>query len=308
MPLHPQAAAFLRETADAPPLDTQTPEENRAGITQVIPLTGAPAPLPVVEDVALPTALGPVPVRIYRPSTDPGLPVVAHFHGGGWTVGDLDSHDTTCRDLAAGAGAVVVAVDYRRGPEEPFPAAYDDCLAVTRALLEDGAALDLDPARVAVAGDSAGGNLAAVVALALRGVGTGLVHQALIYPVTDLAGLGETPSYREFGDGHFLTTRDMRYFRDSYLKGHDPADPRVSPLRAEDLSGLPPATVITGECDPLRDEGEAYADRLRGAGVEAELRRFSGQVHPFVLLAGMVDDAVEARRYLSARLAAAFAG
>ncbi|WP_210493442.1 alpha/beta hydrolase [Patulibacter sp. SYSU D01012] len=308
MPLHPQAAAFLRETADAPPLDACTPEENRAALTQVVPLTGPAVPLPVVEDVALPTASGPVPVRVYRPSLAPGLPAIAHFHGGGWTVGDLDSHDTTCRDLAAGAEAVVVAVDYRRGPEDPFPAAYDDCLAVTDALLQDGAGLGVDPARVAVAGDSAGGNLAAVVALALRGVGAGLVHQALIYPATDLAGIGETASYREYAEGHFLTTRDMRYFRDSYLAGHDPADPRVSPLRAEDLSGLPPATVVTGERDPLRDEGEAYADRLRAAGVPAEVRRFAGQVHPFVLMAGMIDDAVEARRYLSARLRAAFAG
>ncbi|MGX6450247.1 alpha/beta hydrolase fold domain-containing protein, partial [Patulibacter sp. S7RM1-6] len=159
MPPHPQAQAFLRETADAPPLDTRTPEENRAGLADVIPLTGAPHPLPVVEDVALPTAAGAIPVRVYRPGTEHGLPVLAYFHGGGWAVGDLDSHDTTCRDLAAGSHAVVVAVHYRRGPEQPFPAAYDDCLAVTRALLDDGAGLGVDPARVAVGGDSAGGNL-----------------------------------------------------------------------------------------------------------------------------------------------------
>jgi acetyl esterase len=308
MPLHPQAVAFLEAVADAPPLDTLTPEENRAGLAPVIPLSGDPRPMASVEDRTIETATGPVSVRVYRPRAEPGMPVVAYFHGGGWVVGDLDSHDTTCRDLAGLADAAVVAVHFRRAPEHPFPAAYDDCVGVTRALLEDGAGLGVDPARVAVCGDSAGGNLAAVAALALRGVGSGLVHQALIYPVTDAAGVGATGSYAAFGEGHFLTTGDMAYFVRSYAGSTDPADPRLSPLRAPDLAGAAPASVVVAACDPLRDEGHAYADRLREAGVEADLREFAGQVHPFVLLAGIVDDAVEARAWLATRLRAAFGG
>lgn len=307
MTVAPQAAAFLEKVAGAPPLDTQTPEQNRADLAQVLPLTGPKRELASVEDRTIETATGPVAVRVYRPRTDPGLPAIAHFHGGGWVLGDLESHDTVCRDIAAAADAVVVAVDYRRAPEQPFPAAYDDCVGVARALLEDGAGLDVDPARIAVAGDSAGGNLSAVAARALRGVGSGLVHQVLIYPVTDVAGVGASESYTAFGEGHFLTTRDMAYFARSYAGETDPADPRLSPLRADDHADLPPATVITGGCDPLRDEGEAYAEQLRAAGIAVELRRFDGQVHPFVLLAGIIDDAVEARRWIGERLRAAFA-
>jgi acetyl esterase len=305
MPVHPQARAFLDLVAEAPPLDTRTPEENRADLANVLPLTGDPAPLHEVADRALPGPGGEVPVRVYRPSAEPGLPVVAYFHGGGWVLGDLESHDTTCRDLAAQAGCVVVAVDYRRAPEHPFPAALEDCLAVTHALQDGVGDLDVDGERVAVAGDSAGGNLAAVVAQHLRRAEPALAHQALIYPVTD-ARVGATASYAEFADGHFLTRRDMQYFVDSYASGVDPADPRVSPLRAPDLAGVAPATVVTAECDPLRDEGEAYAERLRAAGVPVELRRFAGQVHPFVLLAGMIDAAREARAWVAERLRGAF--
>jgi acetyl esterase len=176
---------------------------------------------------------------------------------------------------------------------------------VVRRLLEDGAGLDVDPARVAVTGDSAGGNLAAVACQQPRGVGSGIAHQVLIFPVTDAVAVGETASYREFGEGHFLTTRDMAYFVRSYAAGTDPADPKISPLRAADLSGLPPATVLTAECDPLRDEGEAYAKKLEQAGVEVTLRRFDGQVHPFILVGGLIDDAGVARSWLGERLRAA---
>lgn len=308
MPLHPQAVAFLEAVADAPPLDTLTPEQNRAGLAPVIPLSGDPRPMASVEDRTVTTATGPVPVRVYRPRADPGLPVVAYFHGGGWVVGDLESHDTTCRDLAGHADAVVVAVHFRRAPEHPFPAAYEDCVGVARALLENGGGLEVDPSRVAVCGDSAGGNLAAVAALALRGVGAGLAHQALIYPVTDAAGVGATASYDAFGTDHFLTTRDMAYFVRSYAGATDPADPRLSPLRADDLAGAASASVLVGGCDPLRDEGVAYAERLRAADVDVELREYAGQVHPFVLLAGILDDAVDARAWLGGRLRAALHG
>ena len=308
MTLDPQAAAFLRIVADAPPLDTIPAEANRRTIIETIPLSGAVTELARVEDLVLDTATGSVPVRVYRPSLAAGLPVTTYFHGAGWVGGNLDTHDRVARDIAAASGVVVVAVDYRLAPESPFPAAYDDCLGVVRRLLEDGAGLGVDPTRVAVAGDSAGGNLAAVACQQLRGVGSGIVHQVLVFPVTDAAAVGETDSYREFGEGHFLTTRDMAHFVRSYAGDTDPADVRISPLRAQDLSGLPPATVLTAECDPLRDEGEVYARRLRQAGVEVTLRRFDGQVHPFILLGGLVDDANVARAWLGERLGSALAG
>jgi acetyl esterase len=306
MSIDPQAQAFLAMVADAPPLDTCSVEDNRAQLAAVVPLTGEPAELADVRDTTLPGPGGAVPVRVYRPSTDTGLPAVAYFHGGGWMLCDLDTHDTTCRDIARHTGAVVVAVDYRRSPEHPFPAAYEDCLAVTRALLDGGAGLGTDPARVAVAGDSAGGNIAAAIAQTLRDASPPLAHQVLIYPLTD-ARMTPTPSYVEFAEGHFLTHRDIDYFLRAYAGDADRDDPRLSPARAEDLRGLAPATIITAGHDPLRDEGAAYADALTAAGVPTHYACFEGQVHPFVLLAGIIDDAHDARRLIGDRLAEAFA-
>jgi acetyl esterase len=305
MPIHPQAQAFLDMVAEAPPLDTCTVDENRAQLAAVVPLTGDPAPLADVRDGTVRGPAGDVPVRVYRPGTEDGLPAVAYFHGGGWVLCDLDTHDTTCRDIARYSGAVVVAVDYRRAPEAPFPAAYDDCLAVTRALLDGSAGLGTDPARVAVAGDSAGGNLAAGIAQALRGNEPALRHQVLIYPLVD-ARTGRTASYRTYGEGHFLTHRDIDWFMAAYGGDADRADLRLSPGLATDLTGLAPATVITAECDPLVDEGAAYARALTEAGVPAEYTCFTGQVHPFVLLGGLIDDAHVARRTIGQRLADAF--
>lgn len=303
MTLHPQAEAFLAMVAEAPPLRELSVAENRAALAQILPATGPATALAEVRDTTLEGPAGPIGVRVYRPD-DGVLGVTAYFHGGGWVLGDLESHDTTCRDLAVASGGVVVAVDYRRAPEAPFPAAVEDALAATRALLDGSADLGTDPARVAVAGDSAGGNLAAVVAQELRG--RGLVHQALVYPVA-VGRTGTTPSYAQFADGHFLTRDDMAWFLEQYAPGVDPADPRLSPAEAQDLAGLAPATVLTAECDPLRDEGERYATRLADAGVEVLRRRYAGQVHPFVLLAGIVEDAVHARALLGRRLRDAFA-
>jgi acetyl esterase len=305
MPLNPQAAKFLDMLAGAPSLDSIPAEEARVAAAGLVPLSGSPADLAAIEDAVIDTRARGVRVRIYRPSLTPGLPVVTYFHGGGWVIGNLDTHDRVPRDIAAYSGAVVVAVDYRLAPESPFPSAYDDCLGVVRRLLEDGAGLAVDPGRVAVSGDSAGGNLAAVACQQLRGVESGIVHQALVFPVTDAAAVGETASYLEYGDGYFLTTRDMRYFVRSYAGDADPSDVRISPLRNANLSGLPPATVVTAECDPLRDEGEAYAERLREAGVAMAIRRFAGQVHPFILLGGLIDDANEARRWIAGQLRSA---
>jgi acetyl esterase len=301
MPLNPQAQKFLEMVGDAPPVDTITPEENRASLVAAIPLTGPRTELASVQDLSIQTGSGPVPVRVYRPSLATGLPATTYFHGGGWVAGSLDSHDTVCRDIAAASGAVVISVEYRLAPEHPYPAPLEDCLGVTRRLLRDGAGLGVDPARIAVAGDSAGGNLAAVAAQRLPGI----AHQVLIFAVLDVAGVGATGSYREFGSGYFLTQRDMAYFARSYAGGHDPTDALLSPVRAVDLRGLPPATIVTAEYDPLRDENEAYARMLQAVGVPVALRRFDGQVHPFHVFGGLIDDAIVARRWVGERLRAA---
>lgn len=307
MPLHPQATQLVELAAGMPALETMDINEIRAAMGAMIELSGERTELAEVSDAAIALPTGEVPVRVYRPSPH-GVPAAtAFFHGGGWVSGDLDSHDRVCRDIAAGSGAAVIAVHYRRAPEHPYPAALDDALGVVRRLLTDGAGLGVDPDRIAVTGESAGGNLAAVACQQLRHVGSGIKHQALIFPVTDCAGVGLTDSYRQFAEGHFLTLQDMRFFVRSYVGAADPADPRLSPLRASDFTGLPAASIVTAECDPLRDEGEAYGARLAEAGVKAEVRRYAGQVHPFIVFASLVDDARDARRWIAGRLGEALA-
>jgi acetyl esterase len=291
--LHPQASAFLELAAKQPPLDALTVEEARALMRDAIPFFGEPVELADVSDAEV----AGVPVRLYRPQNADGLPAIVHVHGGGWVLGDLDTHDTTCRDLAAESGCAVVAVDYRLAPEHPFPAALEDSLAAVGGVGE----LGLDAERVAVVGDSAGGGLAACVAQELRGA---LRHQALVYPVCD-AGMGQTESYTRYAEGYFMTAADMRWYVSHYAAGVDAADPRLSPLAAGDLGGVAPATVVLAECDPLHDEGLAYARRLEDAGVDVELRDYAGQIHPFFLLAGLIDDGREARTWVAHRLAGA---
>jgi acetyl esterase len=235
---------------------------------------------------------GPIPARLYVPRDGrPPRPLVVYYHGGGWVVGDLDTHDATCRHLAHETAAAVLAVDYRLAPEHRFPAAVDDAVAAFGWAVREAAALGADPARVGVAGDSAGGNLAAVVAqVTTRASDARPVAQLLIYPVTDLST--KHPSYRLFSDGFFLTEADMDWYRANYLPDESAAhDPRASPLRASDLSGLPPAVVLTAGFDVLRDEGEAYAKRLLDAGVPTELRRNAGQIHGFANAAGVSPTA-----------------
>ncbi|WP_211096872.1 alpha/beta hydrolase [Arthrobacter echini] len=302
MAVHPDARKFLDITAATPPLDTQTAEQNRAGTARSLPLTGDRRELAEVQD----RLIAGVPVRIYVPFDAPSqAPTFIFFHGGGWTVGDLELADSTVRDIAADAGAIGISVDYRLAPENPFPAALEDALAVTRSVLLGETGLGIDSHRVAVAGDSAGGNLAAVVAQQLRGDQPRLVHQVLIYPVTDLSSL-ETPSHREFADGHFLTNRNLRYFYSNYAGKADRTDHRLSPALQPDLADLPPATVITGECDPLRDEGELYAQAMSEAGNRVTAVRFMGEVHPFVSMGGIIEDANVARRLVGAQLRSAF--
>jgi acetyl esterase len=259
---------------------------------------------PEVSTVEMREADGPagkVPVRIYTPAGKAPRPGIVFFHGGGFVVCDLDSHDATCRELANGADCVVVSVDYRLAPEAKFPAAPEDCYAATQWVSREAEQLGIDPARIAVAGDSAGGNLAAVVAMMSRDRGgPSLVHQLLIYPVTD--NRFDTTSYKDNGSGYFLTANMMRWFWHHYLDSEADGDnPLASPLRARDLSGLPSATVLTAEYDPLRDEGRAYAKRLQEAGVATAHTNYPGVFHGFI---GMTEQIPRARQAVEEACAA----
>jgi acetyl esterase len=234
---------------------------------------------------------------------------MVYFHGGGWVVCDLDTHEVTCTAIANRAGAVVVAVDYRRAPEHKFPAAVDDCYRATQWTAGNAARLGVDPGRIAVGGDSAGGNLATVICLKSRNEGgPAIALQVLVYPVTDLTSFA-TKSYEEFAEGHHLTKSEMEWFRDQYLtRASDGLDPYASPLLAADLSGLPPALVITAECDVLRDEGEAYARRLELAGVPVRCVRFPGMIHPFFSLPATIPQGREALQLVADAVRSAGAG
>ncbi len=295
--LDPGAVALLEATRGAPPLDTLSVDRAREGLRRALPHTGSRR-----EEVATrELEVAGVPVRAYRARAGGGRsPVVVYFHGGGFVTGDLEIVDTTARDIAWHSEAVVLSVDYRLAPEHPFPAAVEDALEVVDALLSGRVDLDADATRVAVAGDSAGGNLAAVVAQQLRDR-SGLVHQALIYPVMDLSSL-DTESHRLFAEGYNLTHRNLLYYYRTYAGTSDRQHALLSPGRCTDLEGLPPATVVTAEFDPLRDEGETYAQKLAAAGVPTTSVRFNGQVHPFLYFGGLSPVALAARRFIAAEL------
>jgi acetyl esterase len=309
--LDPRLAEILAlaEKAGRPPLDELPVAEARREYKKRADTFGlAPADLFAVVDRSVPGPAGPVAVRLYVPVgvLDPS-PLLVFFHGGGWTIGDLDTHDRACRYLAESGRCRVASVAYRLAPEHPFPAAVEDCWAAYAAITGDLAAWDADPRRIAVGGDSAGGNLAAVVAqLARDGGKTAPCFQLLIYPAVDLAG--HFPSHAAFGTGYLLTQAMIRAFTKNYVP--DPAargDPRASPLRARDLSGLAPAFVQTAGFDPLQDEGKAYVQALRAAGVAAELRHYPGLVHGYMQLAGHSPAARAAVDEAGAALRAAFA-
>lgn len=300
MPLHPQARDYVAQYPSDLNTDLATigPAEIRdmRGLDALAAHRGPMTKLPYVRDEQ---AEG-VPIRIYR--ADPGdglLPVVVYFHGGGWVFGSVKRNDAVGRDLAIRAGAVVVSVDYRLAPEDPFPAAADDAWTVVRDIFARPAFYQSNGS-VAVIGDSAGGNLAAVAAWQARDAGLRLAHQVLVYPILDVAM--DTPSHAEFAKGFGLDAAEMAWFTRQYAADADPADPRLSPLRLPDVSGLAPATVVTAEYDVLRDEAERYAERLAEAGVPVGLRRFDGAVHSFFVLPGLFDQAVEARDYVAERL------
>jgi acetyl esterase len=294
MPLHPKVQALLtaQRLSGAPALHTLSPEQARADMrAQVAAVSGPIAAVARVEDREAPSPAGPVPVRLYTPQGGGPFAGIVYFHGGGFVVGDLDTHDPLCRQIASRLGAVVCAVHYRRAPEHPFPAASDDALAATRWFLAGAADFGADPARLFVIGDSAGGTLATVTALALRGEpGPHLRGQVLVYPITDHVDAG-TGSYATYADGYGLTGDSMRWFLRHYIANPaDATDPRVCPLRTPDLSGLPPAFVVTAEYDVLRDEGERYAERLREDGVDVTFARADGLHHGFIRLFGILDE------------------
>jgi acetyl esterase len=264
---------------DGPPAHEVPVDQARAGHeAETINLSGPGEEVAEVRDLEIPAPAGPIPARLYRPEGDGPLPLVVYLHGGGWMLGSIESFDTVVRALANAAGVMVLSIGYRLAPEAPFPAGLEDSVAAVRWAAAEARELGADPERLAIAGDSAGGNLATVVARRLRGE-VDLRMQALIYPVTD-AGCN-TASYRDFGERHGLTAASMRRFWNLYLDGADGLHEDSSPLRSGDLAGSPPAFILTAGFDPLRDEGEAYCEALREAGVEAECRRYAGAIHGF---------------------------
>ena len=309
MPVDRQVQALLDKGAGVPATNTLSVAAARAQYEARIALMAPAAAIASVKEQIVAGPGGALRLRLYRPLGNGPFPLLVFFHGSGFVLCSLDTHDGICRNLCAGAGCVIVSVDYRLAPEHKFPAGLDDCVFAVRWSAQHAAELDADAQRMAIAGDSAGGNLAAAAAIELRDEGgPALRGQLLIYPVTDYHTPG-TPSYSENADGYGLTRDTMVWFWDHYLA--DPADaanPLASPLRAASLANLPPALVVTAEFDPLRDEGEAFAEQLRAAGVPAATSRWDGMNHGFFFWVGVVDRAADAMAESCAWLRRIFAG
>lgn len=302
MPLHPQAAKFLEQYAalGAKRAEHCTPDEIRANMRAGILKAPDRFPVASISNRQIDVPNGKIPVRIYRATEDPSRPVLTFIHGGGWVAGDVDTHELLCRAISHTSRSVVVSVDYRLAPEHKFPTAAEDCYAAMDWTYKLATSLGGDPNRISLAGDSAGGNLAAVVAMMARDRGSILPRQQiLIYPITDSAF--STESYEQFAEGHLLTRSAMQWFWDQYTTGHaDRAHPYVAPLRVANLANLPPALVLTAECDVLRDEGEAYARRLQEAGVPTTLTRYEGMLHGFAHRVTIFDAAQQLIEQISA--------
>jgi acetyl esterase len=310
MPVDRDIAMLLSliENAGYPPIAEGTVEQARIGMRTLMVDFRQPATLPVVGSITDATVAGSIPVRIYRPQASGSLPTIVYLHGGGFVIGDLDTHEGVCRLLCNDVGAVVISVDYRLAPEHRFPAAVEDAYAALRWVAEHIADYGGDRGRLAVGGDSAGGDLAAVSAQLAHADGLSLAAQLLIYPNVDL--LGDYASRKENADGYFLTLADMRWFAEHYIgmSEDDPRvaelarDPRLSPLQADSLEGLAPAVVVTAEFDPLRDEGNAYAQALEKAGVRVEHREFAGLIHGFYGMELFSPAAAQAMSWANARV------
>jgi acetyl esterase len=309
--LDPDAAAVFKALQEAgrPPYETLSPAEARAYYALARFVTNPEPPqLQSVQPLAIPSPAGPIAARVYTPlnlrKTNGLAPCLVFFHGGGWVIGDLDSHDVACRKLADEGQLVVISIDYRLAPEHKFPAAVDDAIAATQWIADHAKQLGIDASRLMVGGDSAGGNLAAVVALSARdGNGPDIAGQVLIYPATDFAMTH--PSHREPETSILLTHTVIRWFCDHYLNGPaDVGDWRASPARAKTFAGLPPAYVLTAGADPLRDEGDEYAARLKAAGVAVTHRTFPGQFHGFFTMGKLLQQANFAAREIGVWLKA----
>ena len=309
MPIDPIAAGLLQQMEEAgmPPLNEMSPPDARVAAEGFRDLAGEPEDVAAVQDITIPGPGGEIPARVYTPDGDGARPCLVYYHGGGWVIGDIQGLDSTCRALANAAGCVVVSIEYRLAPEHKFPAPLDDCVAAVEWVHANAASIGVDPDRLAVGGDSAGGNLAAAVSLHARDAGgPPLRMQLLVYPVTH-HDYG-TESYTANGEGYLLTKDMMVWFWDHYLNyAEQGSDPLASPLLAEDLSRLPRAVVYTAEFDPLRDEGEAFAARLEAAGVPVSHKRFDGQIHAFFQMLGVFPSAREAIDGAAVELKAAFA-
>ena len=311
MPVHPQIAKALEALAKAelPPLETMTPEDARTQMEAMSKARGgAPLPIQKTEDRTIPGPAGDIPIRIYWPFGDAPKGAVLYMHGGGHVIGSLDTHDRVARNLTAYSGALFVSVDYRMGPENRFPAAVDDSWAALEWLAKAAPEFGIDPANLAVAGDSAGANLAAVIAIMARDAGAPqLKFQALVYPVADYTLSSD--SYRRYGTGYGILTADaMGWFQKYYLNSKaDAEDWRAAPIKAKSLAGVARALVITAECDVLHDEGAAYAEALQAAGVPCIHSNYGGMIHAFFGMAPDVEDAATAQQEVGAAIARAFA-
>ncbi len=303
MPLHPQIQALvdgLAANPDAKPFQEQTPKEARDGYRALVAMLGPPPDVASVADRQVPGPAGEIPVRVYRPAGEGPFGILVFYHGGGWVIGDLETHDRECRAICTGAGCIVVAVDYRLAPEHPFPAAVEDSFAALQWVAANASSLGGDPKRLAVGGDSAGGNLSAVMTLLARDTGgPALQFQLLVYPAVDARPVNEYGSRVSNAEGPFLPWAAVEYFLGHYLgtanrgaggSSEPREDIRLSPLLARSHRGLPPALVVTAEFDPLRDEGEAYARALESAGVPVRLHRYDGMPHVFFQLSPIVED------------------
>jgi len=308
VPLDPQIQAMRdqRERDNVPPLYTMSLTEARAAdLASIRAGGGEPEPVHEVTDLTIAGPGGALPLRLYRPAGERPLPALLYFFGGGWVLGTIDTADGVSRSLANSSGALVAVAGYRLAPEHRFPAAADDCYAAVRWVAEHAEEIGADPARLAVGGDSAGGNLAAGVALRARADGPALAGQLLVYPNTDQ--LADDPSMRAADDPFLFNRHSVDWYRRHYLANPgDAANPLASPLRAQSLAGLPPALVITAEFDPLRDQGEAYARRLAREGVQVELSRYPGMAHGFFTMIGTVDASRAAIEQAASRLRAWF--
>lgn len=310
MPLHPQAKAALDLLSLMPPMDySMDGAQIRAALAQIPEGQSPFSPgdeVRRIEDLSIEGPAGRLSLRLYYPDAEGPLPITLYLHGGGFVFGSPQMHDNVCRCLANRAASLVVSVDYRLAPEAKFPAALDDSLAALNWVVSHARSLGGDPGRIAIAGDSAGGNLAAAIAnIDAQNAAPTLCHQVLLYPVTDCRF--DSPSYRARGEDYFLTTEMMQWYWNQYLPDQSAAnDPRASPLRATLSPAVAPATVITAEYDPLCDEGEAYAQALRAAGVTARLHRWDGQIHGFASMLGIIDAADEALSVAATALQLAF--